>query len=477
MASTTGIAKRSISWVAADTFGTAALSFAVMLVMARLIGPGEFGAAAIAISLVQIANLFVEGLLHDALIQRRDIAPDDFDKALSLVVGLGAAFAVVALFAALLLGGTSNGRVAWLVFGMTCSLPFSGALGIGNARLRRDFRYADIARPSLIGRSLGSLIGVALAFAGAGAWSLIVQQEAAIVLYALLMYRGMSWRPRPRLSFGSLKPLWSFALPQAVTNSLSGLRMQISLLVIASLGGLAATGFLNFAFRLTLTPQALLITALQSLGFPLLAKHQDDREALVASYQHFTRTIAVFVVPLFIGLAICADDLVPAILGANWEPSVPAVRIVACAGVLYFLRLSSSVLLRAIGVIRYSFANSIMHLAVTLGALVALRPAAAGWAAVCWVLPLVPLMPITVWAVRREARLSIAEQLAPLWKPLTYNLAMILAVLLVKEEFAASSAVLRLAASVVTGAGVYGCLLLAFDQEALPVRRFIASRL
>jgi len=320
---TTGIAKRSVSWVAADTFGTAALSFAVMLVMARLIGPGEFGAAAIAISLIQIVNLFVEGLLHDALIQRRDVAPDDFDKAFSLVTSLGAIFAAIALLAAFLLGGTSYGRVAWLVFGVTCSLPFSGALGIGNARLRRDFRYADIARPSLIGRTLGSLIGVALALAGSGAWALIVQQGAAIVIYALLLYRGMGWRPHFRTSFGSLAPLWSFALPQALTNSLSGMRMQVSLLMIASLGGLATTGYVNFAFRLTLTPQALLITALQSLGFPLLAKNQDDREALVASYQHFTRTIAVFVLPLFIGLTICADDLVPAILGANWEPRPP----------------------------------------------------------------------------------------------------------------------------------------------------------
>jgi PST family polysaccharide transporter len=463
--------------VAADTFGTAALSFAVMLVMARLVGPGEFGAAAIAISLIQIVNIFVEGLLHDALIQRRDIAPDDFDKAFSLVTGLGAAFAVVALLAAFLLDGTSYGRVAWLVFGIACSLPFSGAIGIGNARLRRDFRYADIARPSLIGRTLGSVVGVMLAFAGAGAWSLVAQQGSAIVFYALLLYRGMRWRPHLRTSFASLAPLWSFALLQALTNSLSGMRMQASLLMIASLGGLATTGYMNFAFRLTLTPQALLITALQSLGFPLLAKHQDDREALVASYQQFTRTVAVFVLPLFIGLTICADDLVPAILGANWEPAVPAVRLVAGAGVLYFLRLSSSVLLRAIGAIRYSFANSIMHLVVTLGTLLALRPTTAGWAAVCWVLPLVPLMPVTVWAVRREAGLSVSEQLRPLWRPLSYNLAMALAVLLAREEFEASSAALRLALSVAAGIGVYGCLLLAFDQEALPVRRFIASRL
>ena len=55
--------------------------------------------------------------------------------------------------------------------------------------------------------------------------------------------------------------------------------------------------------------------------------------------------------------------------------------------------------------------NWVMYLVMTLGALLWRRPHDALTASLLWVAPLAPLLPITVFVVRREKGMSAALQL------------------------------------------------------------------
>jgi PST family polysaccharide transporter len=465
--------------VIADTGGVTLLSMATMLLMARAMGPADFGAAALAIGLIQVVNLYAEGLLHDALIQKQDSGDEAFSQAFWFVVRLGLAMAVVAAAAAFLLRDTPVSLVARLAAVAAASLPFSGMVGVMNARLRRGFDYRVVAIPSVGSKVISSLLGLALAYSGLAAWSLVLQYVAGFLVQAAGLLLAGGWRPSLTFRTRALRPLWRFALPMAFMHTLVGSRLQAFTTLVAVWGGLPVAGVINMAFRLTVTPQVVLNTAIGNVGLPLLARHQGDREELAEAFQSFSHFVAIGLTPIFLGLAACADTLVDVLLGERWAASAGAVRLMAIAAALYLLRLPSSMLLRALGRVRYSVANAVMHLVVTLSLMALLRPHSPLLASLLWCAPLAPLLPATLYVVRRETGLSYAAQLAVVLPPVIAATAMALcAAALSRLQALGAPAPVALAAQIVAGVAIYAALLLLLDRRARDlVLRQLAARL
>ena len=73
------LSKMSVFWASAEMTGNTIFAIAAMLLMARLLGPSQFGIGAIAIGTVSCLNVFVEGLFHDGLIQNPDTDDERFE--------------------------------------------------------------------------------------------------------------------------------------------------------------------------------------------------------------------------------------------------------------------------------------------------------------------------------------------------------------------------------------------------------------
>src|SRR5438046_157398 len=78
------VAARSLVWTALESFGLSGLSFLSLVVLSRILEPADFGAAAMALGVIQILNLPVEMTFHDALVQRRAVTDTDFDTAFTV---------------------------------------------------------------------------------------------------------------------------------------------------------------------------------------------------------------------------------------------------------------------------------------------------------------------------------------------------------------------------------------------------------
>ncbi len=458
--------RRSAFWVVADLGTNTIFSILGILIIARLVGPQQFGAAAVAVGLIQVVNLYVGGLLHDALIRDRTISDDAFDQGFWLTAAIGVSVAGLAGCAALVLHGTEAETLALLVFAASLSLPFSGMIGICNARLRRGMDYRFVAVPSVASKLFAVVIGIGTAMAGAGGGSLVFQLVGGAIAQAIGLLLISRWKPRVSLSISALRPLWRFALPYAVMHSLVGLRIQGFVSLVAVFGGYAAAGYVNVAFRLTLTPQIMLTTSLSDVGLPLMALEVHDRQALKKAFLRFEKWTALAFPIVFFGLAACSHLVVRVVLGPTWLPSAPAMAVFAICSGLYLLRIPSSLLLRVLGHVRYSLLNSIMHLVITLGGLILLQPTSLLQTSLLWFAPLVPLMPLTIIAIRREAGFPALMQLRALLAPLGFvagTLGIVFLVQIATNQLPAAEA---LAAPISAGGITYLTLLLLFDSEA-----------
>ena len=68
-------ASRSLFWTALESGGMSGLSVVALVVFGWTLTPSELGIGALALSVVQLMNLPVELMFHDALIQRREVTP------------------------------------------------------------------------------------------------------------------------------------------------------------------------------------------------------------------------------------------------------------------------------------------------------------------------------------------------------------------------------------------------------------------
>jgi PST family polysaccharide transporter len=461
-----GLGKKSLMWAAAESGGGAALTMAVMLLMARMMGPEDFSTAALVIGGVQFVNLFVEGLFHDGLIQNPDTDDEKFETALSLVLIIAMGLVAAAAIVALAIRHTPWAPAGWLVVGAALSLPFSGAVGIANARMRRDMIFREVARAALTARAAVSVLGLGLAYLGLGAWSLVIQYTGIIVLQALILYGQSAWRPRLRGSFGVLLPICRFAVPYALMHSLVGLRIQGFLWAVTALMGVTASGFVSVAFRLTTTPQNIMASAFTNLGLPLLARHQSSRPELERSFVLVTQIVMSTTVPAFVGLALTASDLVPVLLGTKWMPAIPLVQVLALGAALGFLRFSASALLRALGHVRYSFASSLFQLTFTMIGMFVLQVHDLRTAAWLWVLPAALQLPLALFVACRVSTLGWRMALGSLLPVLTATAAMAVVVVAVGEALLTEAPIYRLGAKIACGAATAVLILLLADGRS-----------
>ena len=462
------LTKRSLLWAAADTGGTTAITFVTMILMARMMTPEQYGIGALVIGTVQLLNLFVGGFFHDALIQNPDTDDETFETAISLVLvialgvcasgGLGA---VIAAHYMLWPAATS-----WLFVVASFVLPFSGVVGIGFARMRRDLIFRDVAQASLVGRLFGCVAGLVLAILGFGAWSLVAQFASDIIVQTAWLFGRGGWWPRPRRRFGILWPVCRFALPYAVMHSLVAVRIQGFLMMVAGFLSLSAAGYVNVAFRLTNTPQILLVTAFTNLGLPLLARDQASAPALERSFLLVSQMVLSVTIPAFVGLALAAKDLVPILLGAEWISVIPLVQILAVGAAVTFMRFPASSLLRALGYVRYSFASSSFQLVFTLLGIFVLRPGDLQTIVWLWVLPTFVQLPVTLFVVARVSVIRWRVIGASFLKVLTATAIMSVVVLAVADAMRDQAMLARLLGEVASGAVTAGTILLLTDGRS-----------
>ncbi|WP_426955248.1 oligosaccharide flippase family protein [Muricoccus radiodurans] len=461
----TGLNPRSLVWVATETVGNALLLVGTMLLMARWVGASEFGIAALLVGTVQLANLFVEGFFHDALIQNRSVDEDMFGRALWAV--LAVAIALLGLSALFLAFAPPDyARPASLLFGAALSLPFSGALGIMNARLRREFQHQEVARASIAGRITGALLGLGTAFVGGGAWALIVQYTTSVAANTIVLHARAG---RPNLHSHNLRALWPlvrFAFPYACMHALSAIRLQGFTLIVTALMGLSAAGYLNLAFRLTTTPQVILTVALMNFSFPALSKNQADPQEMGRALLLVTKLVSTATLPLFAGLALCADVLVPLVLGPGWGPVTPLVQVLCVGAIVGFIRLPGSFVLRALGHVRWSFYNAGVQLILTIGGLLLFRPMGTVDALLFWVLPVLIPLAVTTSVVHRILPIGHWAQLRGVVPPLVATLAMTGAVLLFRNLFHPQSPFLDLVSRAALGGVVFTAVLLLTDRDS-----------
>jgi PST family polysaccharide transporter len=467
------VAAKALVWTSLESFALSGLSLISLVVFARFLSAEEFGVAAVALAIVQGLTVPVELLFRDALIQRAALRDIDVNSAFTVSVVLGVSLCGGCwLFADLLERAFGEPHLGHVLKWMSLSLIGMGFGSVVVAMQRRKLEFRALALRSLLGRAGSAVVAVSMAFLGAGVWSLVVQQVLLVCLGTLTLWVLTAERPRFQLSWSAARELMAFGWSSTLYNGLFMAVPRVFMVMLGGYLGSASVGMLSLAFRGLDMLRDLLANALSQIAMPLFARIREDRETLVDAYHRSVQLTSLVAYPIFVGLAVCSDQVVSIVFGKQWQAATPYFASVALLTLPFFLRLYSPSLLTAIGKPSATVWQSATELAyVTIGMLLIGR-GSLPIAVTVWATRLLFSVPVDIWMVKRWLGMDWNQQLRGAYVPALAAAAMGGAAFLVKTSLPRSlSPQLQIVPIALVGMASYVSILLLLDREL--VKQFL----
>ena len=213
---------------------------------------------------------------------------------------------------------------------LTCVLNALTATGSGLLRRQLDFRALNIIQ--LTSYIVGYLmIGLSMAYAGAGVWTLVAAWLGQAATALLLTYARTRFSLRPLLWYEGARRSTHVGLTVFVTNLCNWFLNNLDRVFLGRFLAAHAVGVYAVGYNLANTPNGLFLNALQPAFLATGAKLQDDLPRLRDMYVSVLATIWIVILPLFVLLAVTAPALIGVLYGAVWQESGIVLAILALA--------------------------------------------------------------------------------------------------------------------------------------------------
>jgi PST family polysaccharide transporter len=310
----------------------------VLPIMARLLGPAAFGLVALAMPFILFANMLSDAGLGSALVRVPRPSARLESTIFWLAVGLGACLALATCLGAAPIGALMRQpRLAPVLVALSPILLMSSSLSVANARISRERRFAVFAVGDLLSLTLSSAAAIGAASAGAGAWSLVIQQLSLWGAKVAWVQAASRFRPSFVCDLRSTRELLAFGLNKVGADIAEFMGKTAPTIVIGGFLGVLAVGHYSMAYQLIRTPELILSGPLYLATFTAVAGLAATTAGPAELALRNLRIIATALAPIFFGLALVSDLLVAVFLGPKWTGTSQILSALAPAGLLICL--------------------------------------------------------------------------------------------------------------------------------------------
>lgn len=405
-------------WSAAAIGGRQVLQLAFGVLLARLLGPGNYGVVGLATVYVTLSSLLLDQGLSAALVQRKHLSSGAPGAAATLNVGTGIVLAGVTWLGAPYAASFFHTPALLVIVRLLgCGLVLKAAAITPRAMLSRRLQFRALAVADILGAAAGAASGTTAVLLGASARSVVAQvvgTDVVVVIALLCASRG----PRPTLQLQELGPLWGFGVRIFATNALAYFSRNTDNLLVGRYLGSGSLGLYGMAYRVLVIPVQLLGQTVTRVLFPVFSRISDDRERLGRALIAATELLAVAAVPTMAFLACSAPQFVVLGLGPQWRPAAPLVTVLALAGARETIFYITPALMTATGRadlnLRYEVAATALQVSgIVVGLRFGVLGVAVGYSAVGLL-----LTPVLMRIQNRLTGVTFRQQSAAIWPPL-----------------------------------------------------------
>lgn len=309
------------------------LQFGGIVVLARLLAPGDYGLLAMVTAIVGVGEVLRDFGLSSAAVQARSVSPQQrsnlfwINSAIGLLLAL-AVFAAAPAIAAFY----AQPALQPIAQALASTFLLSGLSTQFRAQLNREMRFGRLALADVGGQAVGLAAGVTLALRGHGHWALVAQQLGQALATLLLLAAASGWRPGLPRRGAAMGSFLRYGGNLMSTQLVVYLSRNIDTMIIGQRFGAELLGLYNRASQLLALPLNQINAPATSIALPLLSRLHDDPARYERFLLHGQSVMLHLTVAIFAFAAAQAEPLIVLVLGPQWAPAVPMFQILAIGG-------------------------------------------------------------------------------------------------------------------------------------------------
>jgi O-antigen/teichoic acid export membrane protein len=307
-------------WGAGGSVLRIILQFLTQVILARLLGPAEFGIFSLGVIVVGLSSIFYDVGLAYSLIQKKSVSTDDirFVWTWQLILGLSVSVSVF-LGSDLIASFFSEPEADLLFKWISLVILINSLTALSLNLLKKALNYKVIQISQLMSYILGfGCVGVSLAIAGYGRDALVAAWVVQAVTHFIILYLNVRHPVSLRLKTDDGGRMLRYSLTAFGTNLVNWILNSADKIWVGKTYSTYTVGLYTTAYNLVNTPSSTIFVNLQAVLFSAGARLQDNHEALRTVFLRLLSFVTLTAFPSFIILGWGSDLVVGTVYGPEW---------------------------------------------------------------------------------------------------------------------------------------------------------------
>lgn len=309
-----------VLWSGLERFAGLGLEFLVILILARILTPKDFGLVGMLAIFVAISRSLIDSGFSQALIRKQNRTNEDNCTVFffNVLVSLGV-YGLLFFLAPWVAVFYDEPQLCILMRILCIVIVIDSFSVVQRAIFTSKIDFKTQTKSSLASSVISGVISIFFAKNGYGYWALVCFQIFASVINNIILWYYSTWRPKFLFSRNAFKELFSFGSKLMLSGLIDTVYNNLYQIVIGKFFSAASLGHFSQAKNFSQMPATTITTILQRVSYPTLCSFQNDIDKLKDCYERLLRISAFVVFPLMCGIAGIASPLVHVLIGAKWN--------------------------------------------------------------------------------------------------------------------------------------------------------------
>ena len=333
------------------------VSLVYFSIMSRRLGQEEFGYLAIITAVTTILSEISNAGLGSAVIQHKDITHGYVQTAFTLSVSVGMFFMVFLFLCAGWLSSllVQNDVLVTPFRIMSLTLLGYNINSVLRATYMRQLQFMRYGLQELMALTLSSIIGVVMAYAGFGIYSIVAASVTNVLLLSLILL----WLCRSNVSLGikrqHIRSIVNYGGWLTGSGIVRCIYDQLDKLITTSYLSVASLGAYNRPSGLIFQISVRLFGIFDTILFPILSSIQDDKSKLKEAYIKSMNLVVSFSSIIAFLMILSSPVLVAIFLGSEWNSLLSLLQLLVLSIIFMAYGRIGDCFFRSIGIVKSYF--------------------------------------------------------------------------------------------------------------------------
>ncbi|MDX8289014.1 lipopolysaccharide biosynthesis protein [Metabacillus indicus] len=344
--------------------------FLVLIILARLIEPSEFGIVSAAMVVIGFSIIFSSLGVGPALVQRPILNDNHINSAFILSLLTGSFFTLSIFLMSYPISRFFNiEELDQVLKILSFTFLIQGIYTTALSLLERDLQYKTISIINASAYVFGyGFTGITLGLNGYGVYSLVAAQIVQELFKLILILRVRNHSKKIKMNINALKELMYFGSGFTIARIFNYFALQGDNLIVGRMLGADSLGIYGRVYQLMALPASLFGQVVDKVLFSAMSKLQTDEKRLKEAYKKAVVLVSMVALPISVFAYLFSKEIIFVLLGKGWGEAVLPFNILTIG--IFFrtsYKISESVARSTGAVYRRAWRQAIYALSVLIG--------------------------------------------------------------------------------------------------------------